>query len=240
MQTSFGSTSTVLKMATEKSEYLLHTFFRSSCSARVRIALNLKGIPYDAAFVNFVKGENKSEKYGAINPLNFLPSLQIQSGDDAGKTMTQSLAIMEYLEEKHPDCKPLLPPSSDLAGRAHVRALACVIACDIQPVTNERILKRIAAQGGSDREWAKWLMTDGFSAYERLAAPTAGRYSCGDSITIADVCVVAAVWRAARFGIDMGQFPMLRRVFEAMSKEEAVMKAHWKNQPDCPAELRQS
>ena len=228
-------------MAAESPEYALHTYFRSSCSGRVRIALNLKGTPYEPISVNIVKGEHKSEKYGAINPLNFVPSLQIKSGDDAGKVITQSLAIMEYLEEQHPDSTPLLPPKSDVAGRAHVRALASVIACDVQPVTNERILKRIKAISGDDDEakkWANWLMTDGFSAYERLAAPTAGRFSYGDSITMADICVVPAVWRAARFGVTMDNFPTMKRVFEEMSKEDAVVKAHWKNQPDCPPDVK--
>ena len=225
-------------MAAKDPEYVLHTYFRSSCSGRVRIAMNLKGIPYEPTLVNIVKGEHKSEDYGKINPLNFLPSLQIKSGPAAGTTLTQSVAIMEYLEENHPDTTPLLPPKSDVAGRAHVRALVNVIACDVQPVTNERILKRVAADGGNDKEWAHWLMTDGFAAYERLAAPTAGKFSYGDSITMADICVVPAVWRAARFNVDLNNYPTMKRVFEATSKEDAVMKAHWKNQPDCPEDLR--
>ena len=225
-------------MAAESQEYILHTYFRSSCSGRVRIALNLKGIDYEPVSVNIVKGEHKSESFGSINPLNFVPCLQKRFGDNPGRIITQSLAIMEYLEEQHPDSTPLLPPETDVDGRAHVRALACVIACDVQPVTNERILKRIAADGGADKEWAKWLMTDGFQAYERLAAPTAGKFSYGDSITMADICVVPAVWRAARFGVDMDQFPTMKRVFEEMSKTDAVIKAHWKNQPDCPEDLR--
>lgn len=225
-------------MAAEGRKYILHTYFRSSCSGRVRIALNLKQLAYEPVSVNIVKGEHKSETYGAINALHFVPSLQVQSGHGTERIITQSLAIMEYLEEQHPNTTPLLPPKDDVDGRAHVRALACVIACDVQPVTNERILKRISADGGDDREWAKWLMTDGFSAYERLAAPLAGKFSYGDRITMADICVVPAVWRAARFGVDLDQFPIMKRVFEEMSKHDAVIKAHWKNQPDCPENLR--
>jgi len=225
-------------MAAKQPEYVLHTYFRSSCSGRVRIAMNLKGIPYEPILVNIVKGEHKSEDYGKINPLNFLPSLQIKSGPDAGKILTQSVAIMEYLEEMHPETTSLLPLKSDVAGRAHVRALVNVIACDVQPVTNERILKRVAAGGGEDKEWAHWLMTDGFAAYERLAAPTAGKFSYGDNITMADICVVPAVWRSMRFNVDLNDYPTLKRVFEAMSKEDVVVKAHWKNQPDCPEDLR--
>jgi maleylacetoacetate isomerase len=165
--------------------------------------LNLKGIAYDAIPINIVKEEHKSEDYGTINPLHFVPSLQVQSEAGSNRILTQSLAIMEYLEEAHSHSMPLLPPTDDIVGRAHVRALANVIACDIQPVTNERILKRVAAEGGADREWAKWLMTEGFTAYEKLAAPYAGKLSYGDNITMADVCVVPAVWRAARFGVEM-------------------------------------
>ena len=213
-----------------REQYVLHTYFRSSCSGRVRIALNLKAIPYQAATVNIVKEEHKSEDYAKISPLGFVPALQIKSGKDAGKTVTQSLAIVEYLEEQYPSTRPLLPASDDTAGRAHVRALAGLIACDVQPVTNERILKKIALKDGSDKEWAQWLMNDGFAAYEKLAAPTAGNYSYGDQITIADVCVVPAVWRAARFGINMDLYPTMKKVFENMSKEDAVVKAHWKAQ----------
>ena len=225
-------------MAANDPEYVLHTYFRSSCSGRVRIALNLKGIPYEPITVNIVKGEHKSKDYGEINPLGFLPSLTIKSGPEAGKILTQSIAILEYLEEKHRDTTPLLPPKDDITGRAHVRALVNVIACDIQPVTNERILKRVAADGGNDKEWAHWLMTDGFAAYERLAAGSAGKFSYGDNVTMADICVVPAVWRAVRFNVDFEEFPTVTRVFENMSQEEAVITAHWKRQPDCPAELR--
>lgn len=200
--------------------------------------MNLKGIPYEAVFVNIVKGEHKSEDYGKINPIHFLPTLQVKSGPNAGAILTQSIAIMEYLEENHPERTPLLPPKSDVMGRAHVRALVNVIACDTQPVTNERILKRVAADGGDSKEWAHWLMTDGFAAYERLAAPTAGKFSFGDSITMADICVVPGVWRSMRFNVNLNEYPTLKRVFEAMSKEDAVVKAHWKNQPDCPEDLR--
>lgn len=223
---------------TQDSAYILHTYFRSSCSGRVRIALNLKGIPYQPKAVNIVKEEHKTTEYGEINPLNFLPSLQVTSGPDAGKVLIQSVAIMEYLEDKYPDAAPLLPPKDDVAGRAHVRALVNVIAADVQPVTNERILKRVAAEGGNDKQWAHWLMTDGFAAYERLAVPTAGKFSYGDSISMADICVVPAVWRSARFGVNMDDYPTMKKVFENMSKEDAVVKAHWKNQPDCPEDLR--
>lgn len=186
-------------MAAEAPKYVLYTYFRSSCSGRVRIALNLKNIPYDSKPVNVVKGEHKSEEYHAVNPLGFVPALQIQSNSGAGTIITQSLAILEYLEDQHPNDSPLLPPQSDIAGRAHVRALSSLIACDVQPVTNERILKRVASmQSGEDKVWAKWLMDDGFEAYEKLASTTAGKFSYGDSITMADVCLVPAVWRAAR------------------------------------------
>ena len=147
---------------------------------------------------------------------------------------------MDYLDEEHPETVQLLPPKSDLVRRAQVRALAALIACDVQPVTNERILKKVAAKDGSEKEWAKWLMDDGFGAYEKLAAPVAGKFSYGDTITLADICLVPAVWRSQRFGVDLNEYPTIKRVYEAMSKEPSVVEAHWQNQPDCPPELRNS
>ena len=125
-------------MADEQPQYTLYQYFRSSCSGRVRIALNLKNIPYESRPVNIVKGEHRAEAFHAINPLGFVPALQKRSSDGSVTTITQSPAIMEYLEDAHPDTVSLLPPKSDPTGRANVRALSSLIACDIQPVTNER------------------------------------------------------------------------------------------------------
>jgi maleylacetoacetate isomerase len=210
----------------------LYTYFRSSCSARVRIVLNIKGVSYERKYVNILIGEQALSEYDEVNPSHFVPSLKLPNGT----ILTQSLAIMEYLEEAYPDTSRLLP--SDALGRAQVRALAEIVACDIQPVTNLRILSRISALGGAKEQYAKELMTEGLSAYERLAAKTAGKYSYGDQVTMADASLVPAVWGAVRFGVDIEQFPTIKRVFEELSKLDAVVKAHWKTQEDTPQELR--
>jgi maleylacetoacetate isomerase len=223
---------------TPDAEFLLHTYFRSSCSARLRIALELKQIPYTCKYVNLLKGEQSSDAYDVINPSHLVPSLQPLSGPDSGIIITQSIAALEYLEEKYPSRTPLLPPKSSPVGRAHVRSLVGIIACDLQPVTNLRILTRVGSLGGDKADWAKDLMAEGLRAYERLVAEKAGRFSYGDTITMADLCLVPAVWGALRFGVQMEDFPVISRIYEQLSKEEAVIKAHWKNQADTPLELR--
>jgi maleylacetoacetate isomerase len=223
---------------TQDPEFLLHTYFRSSCSARLRIALELKHIYYTCNYVNLLKNEQSSDVYDAINPSHLVPSLQPLSGPDTGDIITQSIAALEYLEERYPSQFPLLPPKSSPSARAYVRALIGIIACDIQPVTNLRILTRIGSLGGDKVSWAKDLMAEGLRAYERLVAKKAGRFSYGDAITMADVCLVPAVWGALRFRVQMEEFPVVSRIYREMSKEEAVVKAHWKNQADTPSELR--
>lgn len=225
-------------MAAANQNYVLYTYFRSSCSARLRIALNLKDIDYEPIYINLLKGEHASKEYDLINPSHFVPSLRFDEANGDANTLVQSVAMLEYLEERYPEKTPLLPPSSDLMGRAHVRALMNVIACDTQPVTNMRMLSRIAALGGSKEDWAKELMSDGLRAYERLVAKTAGKFSYGDKVTLADLCLVPAVWGGQRFGVDLDSFPTVKRIHEAMSELDAVKKAHWNSQEDCPAELK--
>jgi len=216
-------------------ELTLYTYFRSSCSARVRIALNLKSIPYQPKYVNILKGEQSTADYDTLNPSHFVPSLTVNGSDTI---LTQSVAILEYLEEQYPESTALLPPTSDILGRVQVRALVGIIACDVQPVTNLRILSRVSAAGVSKEQWAKELMTDGLAAYEKVAAIKAGKYSYGNSVTMADVCLVPAVWGALRFGVDIEKFPVVKRVYEQMSNLDAVKLAHWKNQEDTPEGLR--
>jgi maleylacetoacetate isomerase len=224
-------------MSPETPEFVLYTYFRSSCSARLRIALGLKALPVQHKYINLLEHEQSAAEYDAINPSHFVPSLQLLVEN---RVITQSVAIMEFLEEKYPDRFPLLPPHSDALARAEVRALVAIISCDTQPVTNMRILSRVDALGGSGSrtQWAKELMGDGLAAYERLAATTAGKYSYGNNVTMADVCLVPAVWGALRFGVDLNNFPVVKRVFEEVSMLEAFVKGHWKNQEDTPVELR--
>ena len=223
-------------------QFHLHSYFRSSCSARLRIACNLKQIPLTYSYINLLSNDQSSESYTKINPSKSVPTLTLPpnltpNGGPHG-SITQSLAALEYLEEAYPDRYPLLPPLSKKTARAQVRTLANIIACDVQPVTNLRILSRVRALGGDGGVWAKDLMTDGLLAYEAIAINTAGEFSVGDQVSLADVCLVPAVWGAQRWGVDLDQMPVLMRVYENMSKIEQVDRAHWQRQEDTPEALR--
>lgn len=219
-------------------EYTLYGFWRSSCTARVRIALNLKGIHYSAISVDLSKDEQLSATHKQLNPSASVPLLVHETPDGSFK-IGQSLAAVEYLVDAHPEAgEALLPPPSDIQGRATVRVLANIIACDNQPVTNVRIMKRISALGGDAEEWNRGLMSDSLAAYEATAAVSAGTYSYGDSVTIADACLVPAVWNARRFKVDQTPFPTINRIMASLEELEAVKKAHPSAQPDTPWEFR--
>ena len=228
--------------ASEEPLFHVHSYFRSSCSARLRIACNLKHIPLTYSYINLLSNDQSSASYTKVNPSKSVPTLTLHSTSETDYTslgtITQSLAALEYLEEAYPDRYPLLPPPSNKIARAQVRTLANIIACDVQPVTNLRILSRVRALGGDGATWAKDFMTDGLLAYEAIASSTAGKLSVGDQISLADVCLVPAVWGAQRWGVDLDQMPVLMRVFENMSKIEEVDQAHWQRQEDTPDTLR--
>uniref|UniRef100_L2FY39 Maleylacetoacetate isomerase n=1 Tax=Colletotrichum fructicola (strain Nara gc5) TaxID=1213859 RepID=L2FY39_COLFN len=202
----------------DQHDYTLYSYFRSSCSARLRIALNAKAIPYKTVPTNLLKDEHLSAAHRALNP----------SGT--------SVAALEYLEETHPDATPLLP--QDAKRRAAVRSLVNIVCCDIQPVTNMRIMRRVRALGGNAEQWNRELMADGLAAYEAVAKQWAGKCSVGDEMTMADVCLLPAVWNAERFGVDLSVYPTIGRVVEGLKEHPAVVKAHYFNQPDTPDELR--
>ncbi|KAJ5708659.1 Maleylacetoacetate isomerase [Penicillium malachiteum] len=217
------------------SNVTLYTYFRSSCSARLRIALNLKEIPFTPVFVNLLKDEQSSPSHREINPSGLVPALIIERDNEAPVTITQSLAALEYLHEKFPG--PALLPF-DPESRAQARTLASIIACDVQPVTNLKILKRVAPFGVDRAAWSKDLIEEGLKAYETIVARSAGKFSVGDRITIADICLIPAAWGAERVGVDLGKFPVTNAIIKNLDKEEAVIKAHWRNQLDTPEELR--
>lgn len=201
-------------------EYTLYSFWRSSCSARLRIALNLKGIIYETISVDLLQHEQTTASYKNINPSGSVPLL-LRNDPKSPIKIGQSMAALEYLEEAHPEYS-LLPPTSDIRGRAIVRTLANIIACDTQPVTNLRIMKRVRALGGDAEQWNHELMVSSLTAYEATAAPHAGRFSYGDSVTVADVCLLPAVWNAKRFGVDLTPFPTIVKIAEALEQLKAV------------------
>ena len=183
----------------------LHGYFRSSAAFRVRIALNLKGVSVTHCAHHLRRGEQLSAGYLALNPQGLVPTLEL----DGGEALTQSLAIIEWLEECYP--RPALLPSDPLA-RARVRAFALAISCDVHPVQNLKVLNRLRAHGlGEDAvtEWAAWVNREGLKACEALAARAPGPFCFGATPTLADVCLVPQLANARRFKVDVAQFPRL-------------------------------
>lgn len=214
----------------------LYTYFRSSCSARLRIALHLKKIPFNPVFINLLRDEQSSEAHRKINPSGTVPALVVQRSSAQPVTITQSLAALEYLDEAFPQGPKLLP--EDPESRALVRTLSQIIGCDIQPVTNLRILKRVAPLGADRAGWSRDLIEDGLRAYETLVTESAGKFSVGDSITLADICLIPAAWGAERVGVDLTAFPVTNGIIQRLEGEQAVQLGHWKTQPDTPEEFR--
>ncbi|KAF9308390.1 Glutathione S-transferase zeta-1 [Podila horticola] len=192
------------------SQATLYNFFRSSCSYRARIALNLKSIPYISRSISLEKGEQNTPEYLAIQPLGMIPALVID-----GEVITQSIAMIEYLDETRPEV-PLLP--KDPKARVKVRELAYAVAMDIQP--------------------AQKMTIHGFTGVEALLAKTAGKYCYGDSITLADLTLVPGVFNARRFRVDMALFPIISRIDATLVDHPAFKAAHPYVQPDTPEKLR--
>jgi len=185
---------------------VLYDYYRSSASYRVRIALNLKGAAHERMPVNLLEGEQRDEAYLERNPQGFVPML-----DADGERITQSLAIIGWLDRLIPE-PPLFPVDS--GERAHVVALALTIAADIHPLNNLRVLKRLSGLGldqAARDDWYRHWVREGFDALEALAAARAGRFLFGDSVTVADVCLVPQMFNARRFEVDLSPYPTLVR-----------------------------
>jgi maleylpyruvate isomerase len=206
----------------------LHGYFRSSASYRVRIALNLKGLSAEHLSHHLRKGEQRTPEYLAINPQGLVPTVR---GDD-GAILTQSLAIIEWLDETHPT-PPLLP--TDPLRRAHVRAFAQAITSDLHPIQNLKVLAKLRELGLSEEQvtgWAAWANREGLSACEKLIAREAGPFCFGDAPTIADLCLVPQLANARRFGVDVAAFPRLLKAEAAAQELKAFADAAPERQPD--------
>ena len=209
---------------------ILHDYFRSSAAYRVRIALNLKGLEAERRFVHLRKNEQHAPGYLAVNPQGLVPALVL----DDGTALTQSLAIIEYLEERHP-LPPLLPQGAE--DRAFVRAIALAIACDIHPLNNLRVLRYLESACGVDEpkrnDWYRHWIDEGFAAIEpQLASRAGGRYSLGSTPTLADICLVPQVANAGRLKIPMDPYPRIRAINEACLALPAFDRARPAVQPD--------
>ncbi|MBS0468908.1 MAG: maleylacetoacetate isomerase [Proteobacteria bacterium] len=210
----------------------LYTYFRSSASYRVRIALNLKGLAWEAVPVHLVKdgGQQHAADFAALNPNRLVPVLR-----DGDAALVQSMAIIEYLEECHPQ-PPLLP--ADPLGRARVRALAQTIACEIHPLNNLRVLRYLEQQLEIDAEgrsaWYRHWVETGFAALERMLAdsPDTGRFCHGDLPTLADCCLVPQVFNAERFKVPLAPYPTIQRIAEHCQLLEPFRSAAPEAQPD--------
>ena len=200
----------------------LYDYHRSSASYRVRIALNLKGVDHERVAVNLIDGEQQTEEYRARNPQGLVPTLEAD-----GLRLTQSLAIIDYLETRWP--QPALLPA-DPGDRAHVLAMALAIACDVHPLNNLRVLKYLSGPLGQPQEardaWYRHWISEGFAALEAMAAPRAGRFLFGDSPGLADLCLVPQLFNAHRFDVPVDRFSLLLRVDAEASRIEAFAAAH--------------
>ena len=210
----------------------LYDYFRSSAAYRVRIALNLKGItPDERTYVHLRMGSQRAQDYLALNPQGLVPALAL----DDGNVLTQSLAIVEYLDETRPE-PPLLP--HDPVARARVRAIALQIACDIHPLDNLRVLNYLIGTMGMSREqkdgWYRYWIDVGFEALEKMLAADAatGRFCHGDAPTLADICLVPQMANARRFSIDLSPYPTLMRIESACNALPAFAAAAPARQPD--------
>ncbi|MEQ9688660.1 MAG: maleylacetoacetate isomerase [Bauldia litoralis] len=210
---------------------VLHGYFRSSAAYRVRIALNLKGLDYEPVSVHLRKGEQRAEAFLALNPQGMVPALV-----DGDAVLTQSPAILEYLDEAYPDTPRLLPGLP--VDRARVRALAAAVACDIHPINNLKVLNYLGTELGIDEakrsEWYRHWVGQGFDAIEALLANSSatGRFCHGDAPGLADVCLVPQVVNSQRHAHDLAPYPTIRRIAEACDALPAFQAAHPSRQPD--------
>ncbi|MGK9168591.1 maleylacetoacetate isomerase [Inquilinus limosus] len=211
----------------------LHTYFRSSAAYRVRIAMALKGLDYESVFHHLRRGEHAAEPYRSLNPQKLVPALEAD-----GPVITQSLAIIEYLEEVYPN-PPLLPP--DPAGRARVRSIALAIACDIHPINNLRVLRYLRTPLGHNEptieEWYRHWVAEGLGALESMLSrsPQTGAFCHDSTPTVADCCLIPQLYNARRFDCDLNPYPTLLGIEERALALPAFAEAAPERQGDAEA-----
>jgi maleylacetoacetate isomerase/maleylpyruvate isomerase len=207
----------------------LHSYWRATAPYRVRIGLNLKGLAFAYAPVNLLGAQQRSVAYGAVNPQHLVPALEVD-----GVVMTQSLAILEWLDETHRS-PALLPETA--ADRAVVRAMAAIVACDIHPLNNLRVLQALGdlghpIGGPEQAAWgARWINA-GFEAIEPMVVRHGRGFAFGATPTLADCCLIPQIWSSSRFGVDMAAFPALAAVAARAAEHPAFIAAHPERQPD--------
>lgn len=210
-------------MITASTKVVLYTYWRSSASHRVRLALGYKGIAYEPVFVNLAAGEQKKPEYRAKSPMGYLPCLVLD-----GKMFVESTAIMEMLEEVRPD-PPLLPRSAE--ARARVRALVQIVNAGIQPLQNLVVLDRVGAEKEKRLDWLRYFIPRGLGAFEQLADDV-GPFAGGDRFGMADCALLPQLYAARRYGVDLSAFPKIRRAEQAAKDLAFVAPADPDAQPD--------
>lgn len=207
---------------------ILYSFWHSSCAWRVRIALNLKKIPYEIKSIDLLNNEQNTAEIEKINPMKRVPFLLID-----GACLRDSMNILYYLEDTRKNI-PLLP--ADAIGRAYVRELCFIITSAIQPLQNVSVLNRL--EENKRLEWAQYCIEYGFNALETLLSEKCGKYCFGDEITLADCCLVPQVANGKRFKMDLKKFPTIMRIVGELEKQPEFIKANAFNQPDTPVDQR--
>ena len=226
-----------------KPSYHLYTYFRSQAAARIRIAAHVKGLALSNTFIDLAAGAHNSESFKALNPSESVPVLVVRGHDGSEFVLTQSVAILEYLEESldGQEYTPLLPSADRPLDRARVRELVGIVSMDIAPPTNGRIVKKVREIRGEVADQFKFvheIMDAGFRSYEAMLASRAGRYSIGDTVSLADVCLVPSVDMAVQYKLDMSPYPKIMTVYAELMRLDAFVAANWKVQEDTPEQHR--
>lgn len=218
----------MLKRSREESSNttrVLYSYWRSSCSWRVRVALEYKQLEYEYRAINLLKGEDSAPAYLALNPAGLVPTLV-----DDGNVIGQSMAILEFLEERYPE-RPILPRG--FAQRAKCRAIAMVIVSGIQPLQNLGVLEKVAKFGDDKKQpWGREVIAEGLEVVETMLKESAGRFCVGDEISIADFCLIPQLYNAGRFNVDLSKYPTLLRVQQNLEPLDCFKAAHPDRMPD--------
>ncbi|XP_055344114.1 maleylacetoacetate isomerase-like [Paramacrobiotus metropolitanus] len=214
----------------DANKVVLYDFFDSNSAWRVRNVLYWKSIPFDTVSVNLMKGEQKSEEFGKLNPINTVPVLFID-----GHYITQSVAICEYLEETRPE-HPIFPTNS--LDRARVRQIVEIINSYMVPLQNPATAQRASKEVSEQTAWSLEFFQKGFTALEHLISKTSGKYCVGDIVTFADMCLIGLVWRTKRFNPDPVNFPSIFRIYDELLKLPTFRLAHAASHRDCPPGLK--
>lgn len=216
---------------------MLYDYFRSSSSYRVRIALYMKGLEFESKSIDLVSGEQRAADYKQHNPQGFVPTLV-----DGDVELTQSLAIMEYLDEKYPEPKLISGSTED---KAYIRQMALVVACEIHPLNNPKVWKgyvgkKLGADETQSMDWYHHWITEGFTAYEALLNKygKAGKFTCGDTPSMADACLIPQIYNARRFNVDLSGFPKILEIEKNCMALDAFQKAAPESHPHAPEDLQ--